>query len=150
VRAVDYVRTQVVEKRWKRTAFGCWLSLAIDIFRRKQIMAIRFRKYWIKQRFFVAWKHHCEIINIRAAEYLRRSKLSKSFTAFCIVTRNIPAEKERIAVKFRVQVLKRRFFNRLRLVADQRHVQPDDGFDEVISFLNSQPIFRDPRRASRP
>jgi hypothetical protein len=103
----------------------------------------------MKQRFFVAWKHHCEIIKMRAAEYMRRSSLSRTFAAFRIVTRDIPAEKERVAAKFRVQVLKRRFFNRLRLVADQRHVRPDDGFDEVISFLNSQPMFRDAPRVSR-
>jgi hypothetical protein len=148
-REVDYVRTHVVEKWQKITVFGHWLGLAIESFRGKQIKAIRFRKYWTKQRFFVAWKHYSEIINMRATEYARRSHLSKSFAAFCVVARNVPAEKERIAAKFRVEVLMRRFFNRLRLAADQRHVQPDDGFDEVISFLNAQPMFRDAPRVSR-
>jgi hypothetical protein len=144
-RQVEFVRKRVVEKWKKQSAFRAWLGRAIESFRASQMKAIRLRKILVRRRCFLAWKHHCELQNLRAADYSTRILLRRIFPAFVEVAKSRPSEKAATAAAFHSEVLKRRFFNRLRMVADQKHTPLDDGLDDLISILNSQPIFR-PRR----
>ena len=140
-REIAYVRSRVVEVQLKRRMFRTWLDRAIESFKRAQITAIRFRKRKLKQKFFQNWHRHCRMLDTRALESRRTSLLRRAFTGFLDICKEKPAEKATIAEVFHSEVLKRRYFDRLRMIADQKHVPTDDDLDDVIAFLNNKVTF---------
>lgn len=140
-REIAYVRSRVVEVQLKHRMFRTWLDRAIESFKRAQITAIRFRKRKLKQKFFQGWHRHCRMLDTRALESRRTSLLRRAFTGFLDICKEKPAEKATIAEVFHSEVLKRRYFDRLRMIADQKHVPTDDDLDDVIAFLNNKVTF---------
>ena len=140
-REVEYVKSRVVETQLKRRTFRTWLDRAIESFKRAQITAIRFRKRQLKQRYLRAWLNHRRMLNTRAVEYRKTSLIRRAFSGFLEITKEKPAEKAAIAEVFHSEVLKRRYFDRLRMIADQKHIPTDDDLDDVIAFLNNKVSF---------
>ena len=70
-REISFVRSRVVETRLKKRVFAFWLDRAIYNFKRRQIRAIKFKRKYIKIRFFKAWYNYSKMIQIRSEEYYK-------------------------------------------------------------------------------
>ena len=134
-REISFVRSRVVETRLKKRVFAFWLDRAIYNFKRRQIRAIKFKRKYIKIRFFKAWYNYSKMIQIRSEEYYKTITLQRYFKALKYATLEIPRQNEEKANNLRKEILLRRYFARLKSCIG---CELDDDMTEIIATLNQQ------------
>lgn len=134
---VRYVESRVVHRHLKERAFMIWLIRAKNSFKKKKIIANRFRKRQIMLKCFNLWHNYTIMINTRAEEYYRTISLRKFFNAFVHVTHDIPRRKEQAALAFYNKNLKKKYFDRLKSYINC-DIQDDENISELISLLNGR------------